>query len=75
MNLFKGKKIKITELTTYYLKTEEYDDGVYIRYRHGRWDYQIDSSTHEVDCLEEISELETIFKKWFKKRFMKKYRK
>jgi len=28
-----------------------------------------------VDCLEEISKLETIFKKWVKKKNDKKYRK
>jgi len=74
MGFFKGKEIKITKSTIYYLKTEEYDDGIYIRNGHGRWVYKIDSSEHEVDCLEEISKLETIFKKWFKKKFLKKYR-
>jgi len=67
MSLLEGKEIKIKRVTIHYLKTEEYDDGVYIRYGHGRWIQRDGYAEYEVDCLEEISELETHFKNRYRK--------
>lgn len=55
---------KITKSTVYYLETEDDYYSTYTRHGNNNWTVRMGESDEPVYDDEEISELETAFKKW-----------